>query len=223
MAYDSAKPNTNEGLHDAIESIRTNENEINNDLQTHKTNQSNPHNVTANQVSYDNSSSGLVATLVQSALDEIDSQVDINISDISTNKGLIDTITGVASGWADARIVEHNLDVADPPNGYYVRWENGLQIVYTDDLILTYTSNSSLDNTTYSFPATFVSSPQAICNYVGPVANFTPAEEELGILVVFGASTTGITAIGLKRINGLTDFIPGDTANVDLIAIGRWK
>src|SRR5690606_33220294 len=29
-----------------------------------------------------------------------------------------------------SRIVDHNLDVADPPNGYYVRFENGLQVVF---------------------------------------------------------------------------------------------
>jgi len=30
----------------------------------------------------------------------------------------------------DSRIVEHNLDVTDPPNGYYVRYACGLQICW---------------------------------------------------------------------------------------------
>jgi len=30
----------------------------------------------------------------------------------------------------DSRIVDHNLDVADPPNGWYVRGANGLQMCY---------------------------------------------------------------------------------------------
>ena len=29
-----------------------------------------------------------------------------------------------------SRIVDHNLDVVDPPNGWYVRYQNGLQVAF---------------------------------------------------------------------------------------------
>jgi len=43
------------------------------------------------------------------------------------------TIPGLAANFEELdshRIVDHNLDVVNPPNGYYVRWENGLQVCW---------------------------------------------------------------------------------------------
>src|SRR5690606_6790351 len=63
---------------------------------------------------------------------------------------------------AGSRIVEHNLDVADPPNGRYVRWGNGLQVCFrawgpwgTDNL-------SEMQSATWTFPAAFSSAPFAV-------------------------------------------------------------
>src|SRR5690554_5598304 len=42
----------------------------------------------------------------------------LEISELAPYKNII----------ADNRIVEHNLDISNPSNGYYVRWENGLQV-----------------------------------------------------------------------------------------------
>ena len=33
----------------------------------------------------------------------------------------------------DVAIVEHNLNVSSPSNGYYVRWDNGLQVCFLSD------------------------------------------------------------------------------------------
>src|SRR5690606_3946441 len=41
--------------------------------------------------------------------------------------GLGDVLTNLAQ-ILGSRIVDHNLDVADPPTGHYVRWDNGLQV-----------------------------------------------------------------------------------------------
>ena len=55
------------------------------DLTNHIDNTSNPHSVVASQVNFDNTASGLAANLVQSALDELDTDLDTNANNISTN------------------------------------------------------------------------------------------------------------------------------------------
>jgi len=52
---------------------------------------------------------------------------------------------------AGSRIVDHNLDVDDPPNGYYIRWENGLQICMRR--IPDFDFNDTSGNRNYPLPA----------------------------------------------------------------------
>jgi len=40
----------------------------------------------------------------------------------------VNTVKAALDLLASSRIVEHNLDVDDPPTGHYVRWDNGLQV-----------------------------------------------------------------------------------------------
>ena len=55
----------------------------------------------------------------------------IDLLDDLVNGNVTDDLIKIKENFLElngSRIVEHNLDVANPPNGYYVRWENGLQI-----------------------------------------------------------------------------------------------
>src|SRR5690606_39021258 len=67
---------------------------------------------------------------------------------------------------AGSRIVDHNLDVADPPNGRYVRWDNGLQICSVRIDVGEYTSTRTEQGITiyrwtetWTFPAVFLQAP----------------------------------------------------------------
>lgn len=107
----------------------------------------------------------------------------------------------------DSRIVDHNLDVSNPANGWYVRWENGLQIVWATrgDAIsgATFTNLGSI-----SLPAAFVDANYAI------VAGYHNA----GYRLVF--SRWGKTATGIAP--QIYNFDTDVTANWWYAAIGRW-
>jgi methionine synthase I (cobalamin-dependent) len=56
-----------------IDNVETN---INTNINNHITNTNNPHHVTAIQSAYSNTSSGLIATNTQAAIDELDGRID---------------------------------------------------------------------------------------------------------------------------------------------------
>jgi len=119
----------------------------------------------------------------------------------------------------DSRIVEHNLDVDNPPNGYYVRWDNGLQICSVRIDVGEYTDTSTQQGITiyrwneiWTFPAAFLQVPRVsgTCS--------------LGMSRLFDTvspSSTRNTRFDIRiYANQITAFNSG---YVDLIAVGRWK
>lgn len=159
-------------------------------------------------IGYNNSNSGLTAEKVQGAIDLLSEL-------ITTNSNIISTITGAASGWADCRITEHNLDVADPPNGYYVRWENGLQVAWFRSQAVTVdtlTGALYAKSTIWIFPAAFVVPP-----YVIPGAE----RAEIGIGAAFCATYQPTTRTAAYLT--VYDAVSGRKAFAVAIAIGRWK
>lgn len=73
-------------------------------LSSHLADLANPHAVTAAQIPYTSTVVGFDPALVSAGLDVL----------------------------AGGRIVDHNLDVVDPPNGYYMRAENGWQMCWAN-------------------------------------------------------------------------------------------
>src|SRR5690554_1482865 len=71
-------------------------------------------------------------------------------------------IDAAINGLLDSAIIDHNLNVSSPPNGYYVRYANGLQIcfgTYTEDRDVSvstgalYVRNASFRNYAKAFSA----------------------------------------------------------------------
>lgn len=111
----------------------------------------------------------------------------------------------------NSRIVDHNLDVANPPNGYYVRWENGLQVCWWRESVSHTHPNATgpiyrSDSITWTYPASFVSAPVVVAG----ASNLTWASAQ---------------AIGSSS-SSLISFSPDTsarTAAISAVAIGRWK
>ena len=140
------------------------------------------------------------------------------LANIATSREDILSLAVEAGDILDSRIVEHNLNILSPSNGYYVRWENGLQVCWhsevrrfpiesTPDKVFYY------DQVTWYFPAVFLE-----CRYAHMVvrtytrlilsalgSNVLPVEER----VQFFAISTGS--------------IPEEDRQLGFIAIGRWK
>jgi len=74
-----------------------------------------------------------VTTLLGLPIPSMSETVGKTIPDLASAMQIIDEKLG------GVRIVDHNLDVVDPPNGYYARWENGFAGV------LVYASSCSAD------------------------------------------------------------------------------
>ena len=52
------------------------------------------------------------------------------LANIATRREDILSLAVETGDILDSRIVEHNLIILSPSNGYYVRWENGLQVCW---------------------------------------------------------------------------------------------
>src|SRR5699024_4707424 len=73
-------------------------------------------------------------------------------------KGMDNASEAINENFKDGSVVEDNLNVTDPANGYYVRFGNGLQICWWDNLKLQYISTVSLERN-WEFPVSFAEAP----------------------------------------------------------------
>ena len=131
-----------------------------------------------------------------------------------------------AQALLDSRIVEHNLDVADPPNGWYIRYENGWQGVWMDvDLVDVGPAGSlSLPSAASGpFPAQFAGAG----GYIVPgVATRTDGRSHtFGVSFI---STDGIRrASSLGRLRAFRSdgepFVEGNSLRVSIYVVGPWK
>lgn len=111
----------------------------------------------------------------------------------------------------DARIVEHNLDVADPPNGYYVRWENGLQVCTSGHIV-----GISVDPESYAYydwtpPAEFVEL------YAVLMVPWTAGGDMSAVSQTHGVLNLDTRAVLRNNSTSVRLMRP------HFIAIGRWK
>lgn len=105
------------------------------------------------------------------------------------------------------------------PQGRYVRYSDGTQICYAISLPLSFESISTL-NRTWTLPASFIEPPSY--HVTLGITDMTPFITQLSILRCVNRTSTSCR-IDLYRQSGSTNFASGDTAYVQLLAIGRWK
>lgn len=111
----------------------------------------------------------------------------------------------------NSRMVDDNLDVASPSNGYYVRWENGLQICF-GKFLLEYISTPNQISYAWTFPVSFGVNPIVNHNFnVLPVIarNSSPIWQNVTLINV------NLTVLHENNV-----FLSGDQADTLAIAIG---
>lgn len=128
------------------------------------------------------------------------------------------TVQAALDVLAGGRIVDHNLDVVDPPNGYYMRGEDGWQVCFIvknwqQSVDTPYSSFFITNMMTWYYPASFVEVPAtAGCAYMGE----GNAPRWLGTGTGHGLSQWTFWVMS-------TAIVESTTQGARLIAIGRWK
>lgn len=149
-----------------------------------------------------------VTTLLGLPIPQMSDSVGKTIPDLASAMQMIDEKLG------GSRIVDHNLDVVDPENGWYWRAEDGRQVCRISGLEVEKGSNT---NTQWSFPAAFF------------------ASTSYSVLVTVHWRESWAAAVPLiRRISG--DYVriwvydaPGTVSTtskgfkLDIAAIGKWK
>jgi hypothetical protein len=77
------------------------------------------------------------------------------LANIATRREDILSLAVETGDILDSRIVEHNLNILSPSNGYYIRWENGLQVCMAK-VEVDFTSTGFKN---FPYPAEFFESP----------------------------------------------------------------
>lgn len=131
--------------------------------------------------------------------------------DVATVQAGLDVLAG-------GRIVDHNLDVAAPPNGWYVRWENGLQLCWIS-IPGWGVQEENKEDDIWVFPAVFGERPYVVgfpASYnQHPVLFWSRQRRDDGSEIPFNASQVPISRYHLST--------PNNYVRVCLLAIGRWK
>ena len=120
----------------------------------------------------------------------------------------------------DAQIVEHNLNVDDPDNGYYVRWENGLQVCFYKETI-------NLDTTderhVFDYPASFSTHPGGAIILENDSPGEGSSERETTFKNFAFAGKACTSSNWAVRTNPDNDYAADIPFGVQMVAIGRWK
>ena len=140
------------------------------------------------------------------------------LANIATSREDILSLAVEAGDILDSRIVEHNLNILSPSNGYYVRWENGLQVCYHRMNIGT---PSGVQSFSWTYPAAFASSnhayPMGIVAVSGSAATVFGRYVKSSVMRTLEASATQTTFF--------VEFssAPSTYIQIFAFAIGRWK
>lgn len=121
-----------------------------------------------------------------------------------------------------SRIVDHNLDVANPPNGWYARHEDGRQKVWVAGSLVYFTTRTL--NVVGTMPAAFA----RVMGFGGSWINgsgFVGAvrREEIGPLYMHAVTNTGYQLRVIRMDGGTNSFNPGDELPFLASFEGMWK
>ena len=141
----------------------------------------------------------------------------IDLLDDLVNGNVTDDLIKIKENFLelnDSRIVEHNLNILSPSNGYYVRWENGLQVCFYESELIAFDFNNNglyAGSKIWRYPASFISPPKI--NVTGAVNSGS------GGIVGGQYKLPTITFGYLWGANPQS----GTDGYLYAIAIGRWK
>lgn len=117
----------------------------------------------------------------------------------------------------DSRIVEHNLTVSDPSNGWYIRWNNGLQICFVRCVAFTGDGTSDVKSGIWTHPAAFASPPVVVGR------NAHEAADPQWYLEVNPGSGSLMTGVLWRAYRTGGSWVSAINYELHYIAIGRWK
>ncbi|MDG1738395.1 MAG: DUF2793 domain-containing protein [Paracoccaceae bacterium] len=129
-----------------------------------------------------------------------------------------DHYTGDMTNSETAPIFERGTSAS----GDYTRLADGTQFCW-HEVPLSYIWARELYGI-WNFPASFISPAKVFCSveFYSLLTNATPDVDAISTATVEGASATS-AQFRLMRAAGQTDFVSSDTANVSVLAFGRWK
>lgn len=131
----------------------------------------------------------------------------------------------------DNQIVEHNLAIASPANGYYVRWNNGLQVCWyrwnqhpnEGDGV----AHTRQGNVTWTFPTSFLSTTSPFVQVSGEPDFYTGPGSEAGTsyggISISPYATGGETSLHTRRQIRYYYVIYNGRLDIGSFAIGVWK
>src|SRR5690606_34015716 len=112
----------------------------------------------------------------------------------------------------DSRIVEHNLDVGGP-NGYYVRFENGLQVCFGWVVIFTGDGTTGAKSGTQPLPASFSAG----------AALWAGNEHQNWRIYLVTELDPVTTSFPWRAERKSGSWRSGTNYSIHFIALGRWK
>lgn len=169
---------------------------------------------TADGTSYDNSGSGLAATTVKDALDELDASVSNVEGDYYSTGNIVGTVSE-SGGVPTGAILERGSNA----NGSYAKYADGTLICWIDSRTLTFASTSALSST-WTFPHEFSSVAATVASNIA--GSYSGAPNLNDVISSIGSSGPSGASLQLRRISSAAAFTAGNTAVFTSIAIGRW-
>ena len=112
------------------------------------------------------------------------------------------------------------VESGSTPDGDYVRWENGEQVCWIPDAVLTFDASFRIKYD-WVFPAEFEVQPTLYCMRSGSAGSVAPPVTALIPSAFLFNANEG--ALEYLRVTGATDFESGDTLEVSGLACGFWK
>ena len=188
-----------------IEDLTSNVENLSNTLDTHTADKNNPHNVTAEQVSIDNSTSGLSANNVQGAIDKLSEHVGLYKKNYLNNKATTSTINGVTFTVNNDKSVTVNGTATSDA----VLLFDPDAVKYDGDFILSGNSVNGSNSTFCMFVANYDSNGNKTDEFLGNnkeiQLNSNSVSYRLGIIVYSGVTVNNITFYPMVRYASIED------------------
>lgn len=156
-----------------------------------------------------------VTTLLGLPIPSMSETVGKTIPDLASAMQIIDEKLG------GSRIVDHNLDVVDPPNGWYWRREDGVQVCWgnirLNEIGYYYLTNDAIAKD-WDYPAAFDISPEVFESLSG----VTGKRHSDIVSLARGLRSPTTVRLYAFIIDGKS-YAKGDSVLVSVVAIGTWK